>query len=122
MSLFYLDYALRNPRHEASDDGVLLEVERAADRSPRTVAAQLLDLSRDGFQLQASAPLEVGEAVAITLAVGDAEPGLRLSGKVRWQQPEGQAGWRCGCEASASLNWETLGELFLAGVLVRDAD
>ncbi len=119
MSLSYLDYALRQPRHEVSEPGLPVEAERAAGREPNPVSANLFDLSRDGFQLQTGTPLELGETVAITVPLERPGLGLRLTGTVRWQKPNGEATWRSGCQAAAPLDWETLGELFLAGVLVR---
>ena len=123
MSFSYLDYALRQPRHEVSESGLSVEAERAAGREPNPVTAGLLDLSREGFQLQTGTPLDVGEAVAITVPLERPGLGLRLTGTVRWQEPDGEAAgearWRCGCLIATPLDWETLGELFLAGVLVR---
>ena len=45
---------------------------------------------------------------------------LALPGKVCWQRPEDGDTWQLGCLCSQQVDWETLGELFLTGVLATD--
>jgi len=64
--------------------------------------------------------LEVGEPIAIRLRQDASQPLLTASGTVRWVSPDEQGGWLVGCLLDRPLDWETLGELFLEGVLSTD--
>jgi len=121
MSLRYSGYGPRGPRHPgAGVASCRVEAERSADREPGLIQAELVDLSRDGYQLRTCVPLAKGESV--TLRLHDKNSGLRLAlpGTVRWTRSKSDSAWLSGCQASCELDWETLGELFLHGILATD--
>jgi hypothetical protein len=112
----------RRPRHSAAAAGAIkLELLRAAGELPRVVAAELLDLSRHGARLRAEAALGQGEVCSICVTATEPGPGpdldLHLTAVVRWRQQESGGRWLYGCEFKGELSLETLGELFLCGIL-----
>ena len=119
MPLSYSEYDLRRPRHEAAT-GFDVEVERSAGNLPGPVHAELINLSRGGYQLRTPVPLEVDES--ITLKLHHERSGLRLilPGTVRWTRSGDEATWLQGCQTSCEIAWETLGDLFLNGILGTD--
>jgi len=114
----YSQFAPRRPRHAVRETAALhVQVQRAAQASPRVIDAELLDFSRSGFRLRLPAPLDVKEP--ITLRVGEEKAGidLTLSGIVRWRRAEHGGTWLLGCATDHPTDWETLGELFLNKIL-----
>lgn len=96
-----------------------VEVERRSEGEPSRVPAELVNLSRGGFQLRTPVPLAVHEAVTLRLRVEESGFETLLSGEVRWQRPDGDA-WLVGCLCDRPIEWESLGELFLGRVLSQD--
>ena len=122
MSFRYSGYGPRRPRHDVTAAaGFPVEVERSAAKEPGPIEAELVDLSRGGYQLRTSVPLAKGES--ITLKLYDEKSGLRLAlpGTVRWTRSRDGATWLQGCRTSSPIEWETLGELFLSEILATDA-
>ena len=110
----------RKPRYEASgNEKLAAEVERSVDGQACAVPAEVLDLSRDGFQLRLPVALTIGEHVCLRLHVEDAGLTLTLPGTVRWQRAADEQ-WLVGCLCDQPVAWESLGELFLNEVLVPD--
>ncbi|HVX16219.1 MAG TPA: PilZ domain-containing protein [Pirellulales bacterium] len=108
----------RRPRHSAATaEIVTCELRRAAGELPRVVAAELLDLSRQGTRLRTEAVLAPNEVLSICLRSDEPALDLNLTGVVRWRQQEATGRWLHGCEFKGELSLETLGELFLCGVL-----
>lgn len=107
------DYVGRFPRHQALTQ---IEIERAG-RTPSRVTAELLDFSRQGARLRAEAVLAPSEPIVILLRNASIGLDLAFPGAVRWcGQDEG--GRRLyGCQFKEEVPLETLGELFLAGIL-----
>ncbi len=111
---------LRRPRYESSGTHeARVELELRSEGGPSRVPAELVNLSRDGFQLRTPAPLAVGEAVTLRLRVEESGFETTLSGKVRWKRSEGEARL-VGCLCDRPIEWESLGELFLGRVLSQD--
>jgi hypothetical protein len=108
----------RRPRHQATAaEAITIELRRAAGQLPECVAAELLDLSRQGARLRA--PAALGEDEDLTFSLRSAQPALdlHLTGVVRWRKQEAVGRWLYGCEFKDELPLETLGELFLSGIL-----
>lgn len=113
----------RRPRHEVADAGApRVEVRRAPGELPQMVAADLLDLSRQGARLRAGTALGEQETLIICLRHVELGLDLHLTGVVRWRKQDADGRWSYGCEFKDELPLETLGEFFLCGILsVRPA-
>ena len=79
-----------------------------------------MNLSRNGFQLRTTAPLARGES--ITLQMRDPQTGFQTSlpATVKWRRAADDGWWSYGGTFTETVDWETLGELFLNKIL--DAD
>ena len=117
----FLQYTARRPRYQAREASpARLEVRRLAGKQPSLIAAELVDFSRSGFRLRLAAPVEVKENLSIELHVEQSQSPWQFPATVRWQRAEGSQSWLVGCQAQSEVDWETLGELFLRGILSTD--
>jgi hypothetical protein len=98
-----------------------VEIEQTVNGRTHRIPAVLQDLSRDGYQVKTLIPLDAQEPLTLELCIEGSQIDLRVPGTVRWQRPGPEGTWLAGCQADCALEWETLGELFLAGVLSPDA-
>jgi len=115
------EYVARRPRHQTGDVAPLrVEVERAPGSVPGSIDVELLDLSRTGVRLRSPVPLAEAEAITVRLHDDRSRPRLTRSGTVRWTRPDRDDTWSIGCQFSQSVDWETLGELFLAEFLSQE--
>lgn len=121
MSSEYLHYAARRPRYTAVGPGIPVEVQPTADGSTGPVQGELRDLSRNGFQVKLPVPAAIHTPLELRLRIEGSGNDLTLPGTVRWQRPTGDDAWLVGCEADCPVDWETMGNLFLGGVLSTDA-
>lgn len=118
----YSQYVCRKPRHQAlAAPGLRVQIERCSEHSSGVFEAELNNLSRNGFQLLTSLPLQVGESIIVRIHAQPSGVELALSAQVRWRTAEDAGRWVVGCQSSDQVDWETLGELFLNGVLATDA-
>jgi hypothetical protein len=97
--------------------GLSLLLDREADRQPTPMSAQLLDCTREELRLLVAAPLELRERVRVRLR--DVSSGLQLdvAGSITSRSDATPDGWSVTCRFDHELDWETLGELFLCGIL-----
>lgn len=117
----FSQYVLRRPRHPAAgEQGFPAAIRRATPESPIALAADLVDLSREGFRVRVAQPLEVGESLFLDLFEEQSGLSLTLPATVRWRLAEADGHWLLGCHSKRELEWETLGELFLNKVLLTD--
>jgi len=79
--------------------------------------AQLIDCSREAIQLLLAVPLERGERIRVRLRDESSGMQLDVAGAVSAQRDELPSGWSATCRFDQELDWETLGELFLCGIL-----
>ena len=115
-------YVVRPPRYDTADDRSLpVAIRRAAGETPECIEAELLNLSRDGFQVRTSVPLDAREAIVLEFQEPDSGLEFTLPGTVCWQQSDGDAVWLHGCRSTRQLDWEILGELFLNQILATDS-
>lgn len=121
MSPEYVHHAARRPRYAVVTPGILVEVQSAADSSTGPVQAELRDLSRNGFQVKLPVPAETRAPLSLRLRIEGSGIDVTLRGIVRWQRPTEDGAWLAGCEADCPIDWETLGDLFLGGILSTDA-
>ncbi len=121
MDDIFSQFIARKPRHQAADGtSTHVEILRADDKTPALIEVELLDLSRDGFQLRATRPLDDQEAVTLQLQSDQSESDVALPGVVRWCRPQQDGSWLVGCASPEPIDWETLGGLFLDGILSTD--
>ena len=116
-----LDIAPRNPRHETAATARLkMDVQWQSASAGGACDAQLVDLSRCGFQLRV--PVSLQPQVTIAAHLQDETGGLQLdlSGQICWCREDGHGHWLVGCQSDRELDWETMGELFLNEILVMD--
>ena len=121
MSNKYLDILtqiVRHPRHPVQESGAIaITVEAPNSGSEATDAPEIVDLSRGGCRLRWNQPLEKNGP--ITLCIADTGNGLKLQmpATVRWcRKIDGQQ-FESGCQFDQEIDYEQLGELFLAGFL-----
>ena len=118
----FLQYIPRRPRYQANGgQPLLVAVQRSVEHPSAEISAELVDCSRSGFRLRLAAPVEVKEVLTLQIREKQSELHLTLSGVVQWQCCDGPHSWLIGCKTSAELAWETLGELFLTGILNTEA-
>ena len=114
-------YVARPPRYGMTGDRSLeVVIRRTTGGTPECIKAELLNLSRDGFQVQASDPLATDEAIVLELQEPKSGLDFTLPATVCWQKPQGDNAWVYGCRSTRQLDWETLGELFLHEILAKD--
>jgi hypothetical protein len=115
-----LTLVARQPRHAAREAALRVSLQRVENASGAACDAALKNFSRGGCQVVCPEYLREGEAVVVRL--GDPARGLELSlpAMVRWCRDEGDDGFSAGCQFDATVNYEQLGELFLAGFLATD--
>ena len=107
----------RRPRHSLAGDGRLdVEIGRPATGGQR-LPAELVDFSRQGTRFRTAAALAKDEPIIIFLREAAAALDLALAGVVRWRASEEADRWLYGCQFMEELPLETLGELFLSGIL-----
>lgn len=112
------DYVPRSPRHPSS--GTLVEVIRAPGGLAGAVQAELVNLSREGFQLRLPLVLDNQEQVIMRITTPDHRVDTMFPATVRWQREELSGDWLAGCKTDWQLDLETLGELFLSEILATD--
>jgi hypothetical protein len=124
MSAKYLDLltrVARQPRHAASGEAApRVRIQRPQADEGTSCDASLLNFSRGGCRVRCRENFREGEAVLVRL--GDPARGLELSlpGTIRWCRDEDEKGFAAGCQFDDEVNYEQLGELFLAGFLATD--
>ena len=110
----YWKHVARAPRHLAGDaEPPQVQIAQA---SGKVIEAELRDLSRQGCQVRVPVPMTVGEPVIVRIEQAESGFQLTIEGTVRWQRPD-EGAWLVGCRAARDVDWESLGELFLNGIL-----
>ncbi len=112
------DYVLRSPRHPSP--GTLVEVLRAPGGLTNVVEAELINLSREGFQLRLPIVLDDQELVIMRITTPGHGVDAIFPATVRWQREELSGDWLAGCKTSWQIDLETLGELFLNEILTAN--
>ncbi len=111
-------YTGRRPRHPvADDDAVSVSIDRSLGPPAAHGETQLVDLSRHGARLLVSVPPAENEPIVFRLTDQHTGLDLALPGAVRWLTKQDDGRWLIGCEFMEELSLETLGELFLCGIL-----
>ncbi|HVA51550.1 MAG TPA: PilZ domain-containing protein [Pirellulales bacterium] len=108
----------RRPRHQL-DGAATVDVEiqwQSSGKSSRQ-AAELIDFSRQGARFRSGAALAIDETIGFFLRHPPSDIDVALSGMVRWRAKEDADRWLYGCQFREEVPLETLGELFLSGIL-----
>ena len=112
------DFVARRPRYDAAEEQAAeVTVRRLAVETADRVEAELVNISRDGFQIQTSVPLAAKEVIVLELRHPQSGLEFSLPGTICWQAPQDDSTWLHGCQSARPLDWETLGELFLNKIL-----
>lgn len=123
MASYSLQYPHRPRHHVVDPDSLHVQLQRRVDELVDVLQAMLIDISRNGFCVEVAKPLAEEETVVLRLHDDNSGMDLTLAGTVRWsRESEEGGGWATGCSADQELAWETLGELFLNGILRTDDD
>ena len=113
-------FVARDPRHQPTDTAELkIEIRRSVGE-PRSLTAELIDLSRDGFKFRVPTPLIVNEPVEMLIEDRNSPFSLTVSATAQWQRPESGDTWLTGFKFNRQADWETMGELFLNDILAMD--
>ena len=121
MSNKYLEIltrVVRHPRHLVQDaEQVVIGIERAQQMAADDAEVEVLDFSRGGCRLRWRHALQKNEP--IVLRVTDSSNGLSLeiAGTIRWSRSAGERTYEAGCQFDRELDYEHLGQLFIAGFL-----
>lgn len=113
------DFIIRRPRHGATIDSNSQVVAELCIGS-RSVPAELADLSRLGLKLVVNTAVAADDRLQLRLTQPASRFQLELAITVRWCRPEGDGKWSVGCVFDQELSWETMGELFLNGILCTE--
>jgi hypothetical protein len=120
MATDFLAYEARAPRHEAVA-AAQLNIEVQCESTPtEPLPAELVDLSRDGFQLCLPSRVAADELVIAHVRDANSSLQLHLTGQVRWQRKSDDGRWFVGFQSLQELDWETMGELFLNEILALE--
>ena len=112
------DFVARQPRHPST--GTVVEFRREPGGRSDTFNAELVNLSREGFQLRLPAALNDDETIVMTITYPDDDVDAMFPAQVRWQAKDPEGGWLVGCKTSWQIDLETLGQLFLSEILATD--
>jgi hypothetical protein len=113
-----LTQIVRQPRHLASGEPQLVcEVLRLDGRPWSAEPPQILDFSRGGCCLRWAIRLEKLEQIALRLRDDVSGLALEIPATVRWVRVDEEGGFTAGCQFERDVDYELLGELFLAGFL-----
>lgn len=113
-----LTQIVRQPRHLASGEPQLTcEVLRLDGQPWSDARPQLVDFSRGGCCVRWAIRLSKGEQIGLRLCDELSGLALELSAAVRWIRVEDRGGCMAGCQFDREVDYEQLGELFLAGFL-----
>jgi hypothetical protein len=110
-------FVARRPRHRPTrEDGLPVTV-HPTGAEDETVDGRLKNLSRDGFQLTMPTAYELGQQIAFRLSDPQTQYEFDVEGTVRWSTENPSGEHTVGCQATAAIDWSTLGELFLRRML-----
>jgi hypothetical protein len=112
------EFVARSPRHQVNQaPSVRVTAERVDTSGSTTIEAELLNLSRNGVRLRLAVAVAVREP--ITVRIWDEASGLLLkrTATVQWRHAQEDGHWSVGCSFDKTIDWQTLGELFLSGLL-----
>ncbi len=120
MSSEDLRYTPRQPRYASVGPNARVEIEQVVGGLTGLVQAELQDLSRNGFQVKVPVPLNTQSPLNLRFSIQGSQMDVILPGTIRWQRLASDGTWLAGCQTDRPIDWETLGELFLSGVLSTD--
>ena len=112
---------VRHPRHASTGESTLrVEIERAQPLSSEADEPEVIDFSRGGCRLRWTVPLRQHEPIVIKIVDVSSGLSLELPGTIRWSRDEDDGVYAAGCKFDSDVDYEHLGELFLAGFLATE--
>lgn len=113
-----LDHVVRDPRYRIIDiASTWVEIERSDKCDPATIPALVVDFSRHGMQVRVAVPPDVGETVTLRLVDEKNDFRVRIPATVQWHRPVTDVTIAVGFRFVEKIDWETMGEMFLTGIL-----
>ncbi|MEE2640233.1 MAG: PilZ domain-containing protein [Planctomycetota bacterium] len=98
----------------------LRRVGAECEPAERVEAAGVVDISRNGFKLEAECPLAFREKLLVELPSPIGGEGIQLHAEVRWVQPDNaSATWSAGCWIPETFPTDYLDEISQQGLLDR---
>lgn len=119
--LAVLTQIVRQPRHLVHEtDMVTIEVagKPLADKTSRV--PEIIDFSRGGFRLKWDHPLRQGDPITLQFTDHSNGLSLQLPGTIRWVRDANGDCYDAGVQFDNEIDYEQLGELFIAGFLSTD--
>lgn len=109
-------FVARNPRHNRGDQH-RLQLTVTKDAEQKHLEAELVDVSRNGICFLTDHPFfSRHDHVHLKLVDPQSDFRMEVNCEIRWQRIEGEQ-FSIGCQFDEELSWETLGEMFLNGIL-----
>jgi len=108
------EFVGRRPRYPVAEGHA---AESWLERAQGRLAAELTNFSRHGVGLLTNLPADQGEHVVIRIRHALSGVDLSIAGTVQWRHTDDSGHWLVGCEFAQPMPFETLGELFLHGIL-----
>jgi len=109
---------VRHPRHLVNDiDHVLIEMECARPSAGHVSYPDVIDFSRGGCRLRGDFSVEKHDALVVRITDTSNGLSLELPASVRWSRSAEGGAREAGCQFEEVIDYELLGELFLAGFL-----
>ena len=113
-----LTQVVRHPRHLVSDPRqIVVDVERAQPLADSEVHPDIMDFSRGGCRLRWSTQLQKNEPIVLRIIDRASSLSLELPGTIRWSRAVEDGQFEAGCQFDQEVDYEYLGELFIAGFL-----
>ena len=113
-----LTQIVRHPRHLVQgSDHLVIEVERAQPLADAAEQPDVMDFSRGGCRLRWSSQLNKNEPIVLRISDTSSGLALELPGTVRWSRDLEDGRTEAGCQFDQEVDYEYLGELFIAGFL-----
>ena len=124
MSNKYLDVLtqiVRQPRHFVQDaKNLTIGIMRSASLKSGESAPEIIDFSRGGFRFRSEEPVQESETIVLRLADEANGLSLELPGTVRWTRDLTDNRHEAGVQFESEIDYEELGDLFIAGFLSTD--
>ena len=113
-----LTHVVRHPRHVVQGGAtVVVSIERAQPVPTATSQPEVIDFSRGGCRFRWKHELQKNEPIVLRVTDNSSGISLEAAGTVRWCRVSKDEHYEIGCQFDQELNYEHLGELFIAGFL-----
>jgi hypothetical protein len=118
MSSTKREFVGRRPRYSVAEGH---PAESWLEQAHCRLAAELTNFSRHGVGLLTGLPMDQGDHIIVRIRHAPSSLDLSFACTVQWQHADDSGRWLVGCEFAQPMSFETLGELFLHGILEADS-